>query len=324
MSIASEITRLQTAKADIKSSIENKGVTVPSNASIDTYYDYIDQIQTGGGGGTNYLELYAKCGLSGAISSTQLGTNIGSNMPTSLLSSQTNITSVDLTGTGTTKITNDFCRSCQNLTSVTIPNTVTQIGDYFCQNTSVGSFTIPSTVTKIGNQFLANTNITSLIIPSSVTSIGEYFLDDSKITSMTIPSTVTSLGKNCFYECASLTNVTYNAPIANLPQAFCQNTNSLSFVDINSSVSNIKNYCFTRSSASTNLLEVVLRKTDGVVTLPNAIGSTGINAVFRYRRNIKLYVPSALIASYEANSNWAAGITAGYLTIVALEGSQYE
>ena len=50
MSIASEITRLQTAKENIKISIENKGVTVPSNASIDTYYDYIDQIPTGGGG----------------------------------------------------------------------------------------------------------------------------------------------------------------------------------------------------------------------------------------------------------------------------------
>lgn len=50
MSIASEITRLQTAKEDIKSSIENKGVTVPSNASIDTYNTYIDQIPTGGGG----------------------------------------------------------------------------------------------------------------------------------------------------------------------------------------------------------------------------------------------------------------------------------
>lgn len=50
MSIASEITRLQTAKADIKDAIEVKGVTVPSNASIDTYYDYIDQIPSGGGG----------------------------------------------------------------------------------------------------------------------------------------------------------------------------------------------------------------------------------------------------------------------------------
>ena len=80
----------------------------------------------------------------------------------------------------------------------------------------------------------------------------------------------------------------------------------------------------SRGSASTNLLEVVLRKTDDIVTLPNAIGATGYNAAFRNRQNIKLYVPSALIASYQADSNWAAGITAGYLTIVALEGSQYE
>lgn len=60
MSIASEITRLQTAKADIKTSIENKGVTVPSNASIDTYYDYIDQIPSGGGAGGPDFTTQAK------------------------------------------------------------------------------------------------------------------------------------------------------------------------------------------------------------------------------------------------------------------------
>ena len=48
MSIANEITRLQNAKADIKSSIENKGVTVPSSAKLDGYSDYIDAIQSGG------------------------------------------------------------------------------------------------------------------------------------------------------------------------------------------------------------------------------------------------------------------------------------
>ncbi len=49
MSIASEISRLQTAKANIKTSIENKGVTVPSDALISTYNTYIDSISTGGG-----------------------------------------------------------------------------------------------------------------------------------------------------------------------------------------------------------------------------------------------------------------------------------
>lgn len=48
MSISSEITRLQTAKADIKTSIENKGVTVPASVKLDDYADYIDNISTGG------------------------------------------------------------------------------------------------------------------------------------------------------------------------------------------------------------------------------------------------------------------------------------
>lgn len=51
MSIASEITRLQGAKSDLKTSIEGKGVTVPSATKIDGYAALVDQIQTGGGGG---------------------------------------------------------------------------------------------------------------------------------------------------------------------------------------------------------------------------------------------------------------------------------
>lgn len=62
MTIASEITRLQWAKADIKTSIEWKGVSVPSSAKIDTYSTYIDQITTGGITSTMpircYLEYY--------------------------------------------------------------------------------------------------------------------------------------------------------------------------------------------------------------------------------------------------------------------------
>ncbi len=48
MSIVSEIERLQNAKANIKTAIENKGVSV-GDGLIDTYADKINQIQTGGG-----------------------------------------------------------------------------------------------------------------------------------------------------------------------------------------------------------------------------------------------------------------------------------
>lgn len=48
MSIATEITRLQTAKSDLKTSIENKGVTVPASTLISGYSALVDQIITGG------------------------------------------------------------------------------------------------------------------------------------------------------------------------------------------------------------------------------------------------------------------------------------
>ena len=47
MTVASEITRLQSAKANIKTAIENKWVEVPSSAKLDVYDEYINQIHQG-------------------------------------------------------------------------------------------------------------------------------------------------------------------------------------------------------------------------------------------------------------------------------------
>lgn len=52
MSVATEISRLTSAKAAIKTAIEGKGVTVSSSTTLDGYADLIDDIQTGGGGAT--------------------------------------------------------------------------------------------------------------------------------------------------------------------------------------------------------------------------------------------------------------------------------
>ena len=45
--IASEIERLQTAKADLKTAIEDKGVVVEPSATLDVYDDYVNDIQAG-------------------------------------------------------------------------------------------------------------------------------------------------------------------------------------------------------------------------------------------------------------------------------------
>ena len=48
MSIATEIERLLQAKADLKISIEAKGVSLADDATLDDYPEAVDQIQTGG------------------------------------------------------------------------------------------------------------------------------------------------------------------------------------------------------------------------------------------------------------------------------------
>ena len=47
MSVATELQRITDAKADLKTAIEAKGVTVSSSALIDAYADYVDSIPTG-------------------------------------------------------------------------------------------------------------------------------------------------------------------------------------------------------------------------------------------------------------------------------------
>ena len=105
---------------------------------------------------------------------------------------------------------------------LTIPSSITANGGTFSV-TSIGrsafegcfnitSVTIPSTVTTIDNSALENTGIQSLTIPNSVTNIGySAFRDCSKLTSITIPSSVTGIGGNAFLYCSKLTSITVDA-----------------------------------------------------------------------------------------------------------------
>ncbi len=43
MSVKTQITRLKTAKTNIKNEIGKLGISIPSTAKLDTYYTYINQ-----------------------------------------------------------------------------------------------------------------------------------------------------------------------------------------------------------------------------------------------------------------------------------------
>ncbi len=121
-----------------------------------------------------------------------------------------NLTSVTI-GNGVTKIGDCAFWACDQLTSITIPDSVTSIGSYtfsFCYNLT--SVTIGNGVTSIGDWTFFCCNLTSVTIGNNVTRIGdEAFYNCSNLTSITIPDSVTSIGDDAFSNCSNLTEVYY-------------------------------------------------------------------------------------------------------------------
>ncbi len=120
---------------------------------------------------------------------------------------------------GTTKIEYDVFNRCDRLKSVTIPDSVTSIGDKaFEWCSGLKSVIIPDSVTSIGySAFKGCSGLTSLTIPDGVTSIGDYaFSWCSSLTSVTIPDGVTSIGYEAFYGCSGLTSVTLPASVTSI------------------------------------------------------------------------------------------------------------
>ena len=93
------------------------------------------------------------------------------------------------------------------ITSVTIANSVTSIGNYafyYCSN--MKSVSMGTGVTSIGNSaFYECNNLTSITIGNHVTSIGNYaFNNCSNLTTVTIPPSVTSIANYAFSGCYAM------------------------------------------------------------------------------------------------------------------------
>ena len=139
-------------------------------------------------------------------------------------------------------------KNCSDLTSLTLPSSVTRIGDYAFYNCSgLTSLTLPSSVTRIGDYAFYNcSGLTSLTLPSSVTSIGEFaFMYCSGLTSLTIPSGVTSIGMSAFEYCSSLTSLTLPSSVNEIGIYAFHGCSGLTSLTLPSSVtSSIRDYIF--------------------------------------------------------------------------------
>ena len=155
---------------------------------------------------------------------------------------------------------------CKNLTSITIPSSVTSLGDHcFDGCWGLTSITIPSSVTSLGGScFRSCSCLTSITIPSSVTSLGwSCFSSCSGLTSITIPSSVTSLGEGCFSGCSRLTSITIPSSVTSLGGSCFSGCSRLTSITIPSSVTSLGLSCFSGCSGLTS------------ITIPSSVTSLG-------------------------------------------------
>ena len=184
--------------------------------------------------------------------------------------------------------------SCANLTSITIPDSVTSIGDYtfdgcislvsivvdanneyymsidgnlyskdgktliqYAIGKADSSFIIPNSVTSIDcGAFSYCTSLTSIIIPDSVTSIGDCaFLCCTSLTSITIPDSVTSIGHYAFDECTSLTSIIIPDSVTSIGDYAFAVCTSLTSITIPANVTSIGISAFERCS---NLADITV------------------------------------------------------------------
>lgn len=176
---------------------------------------------------------------------------------------------------------------CTNLTKVTLPSTLKEIGNRAFINTSISKINLPFGLTKIGVEAFSESKITKLIIPSTVemieqvafsrndirkvlfagnsnlTMIGRYSFNGNKITDLFIPASVTTIEHQAFeYNDISTLifedTITRPASITELKD-YTFGGNDLKTIIIPASITKIASSTF---SGSPNLSNIIVRRAD--------------------------------------------------------------
>ena len=116
---------------------------------------------------------------------------------------------------GITKLGNALFYRCQNMQTISLPSTLTELGYRIFAQGSGGfqsyggltELTLPAGIQKLGGNALRQTNITELVIPARVSVIEDYLLSTcTKLKTVRAESSV--LGSFMFVWCSALENLT--------------------------------------------------------------------------------------------------------------------
>lgn len=192
--------------------------------------------------------------------------------------------------------------------------------DAFIMRTTSGDY-INNTITSIGAGAFYACPITSFSSDSATSLAGEAFHGCNQLISVSLPNVTSGMWTNAFYGCSRLVGIVLPKFTGQFQNSTFYNCSSLQYVDFlgapNLQVLNDQTF---RSAVS---FETLIIRSSNLITLRNisvfqntpfASGGTGGT----------LYVPSALISSYQSATNWSTILGYANNSIQAIEGSQYE
>jgi|GEM_PF-1909830 len=84
------------------------------------------------------------------------------------------------------------------INSLTLPASLTSIGNYTFGDNEIATLTFPTTLTTIEDEAFSANYLEDLVFPASLTTIGAEAFLENYLTEITIPTTITSLGNLAF------------------------------------------------------------------------------------------------------------------------------
>ena len=152
-----------------------------------------------------------------------------------------------------TAIADRAFQSCSNLTTVTIPNSVSTIGARSFAKSGVKSITIPNSVTKIGSYAFSESSLNNITLSDNLTEIKNGTFWACSLNSITIPNKVTCIGDSAFFMCRNLKSIAIPNSVTRIGLMSFTYA-SLGSVNIPNSVTEIDTMAF----AATDLKSVTL------------------------------------------------------------------
>jgi hypothetical protein len=151
---------------------------------------------------------------------------------------------------GYSKVINDnppWYEQKDKIHNVVISEGITKIGSYaFRECSNLTNITIPSSVTELGKFALASTGLKNVEIPNSVEHMGVALFDEChSLESVKISNKVETLKNSVFYGCKNLKSIEIPESVTTIEIGAFFGCSSLTRVDIPKSVESIEEFVFT-------------------------------------------------------------------------------